>query len=841
MSVQDRLEYARDLKTEREFLQSKGVTKGFLSGATFGATENIDALKPEEGELGETFGKITGSLMPISKIFGVFGGGFGYLAGKSPILQRQASAVANLFAAGSTGATVNALESVAKGEMPDTNEMLDHGAEWFKLDLLLSSLGLVGTFGKFLINKVRSSGVPKKEILKKVASVIEESNINPSKTEEIAEKAFETVESIPNAEINASKDIMKTSAESELEVASNEIAQSKIKPNEAVTPKQLEQGRVSKESFEKLESETIHLPEKLQPEELNFSKQAEEIENATLKKTIDEVSPVKQTEQELGNSIKEDINKNLKAEKSKYKPLYKEAEEAAEISTHTPTKTGKEAGEALIKIEGIKTKPEGYSKVISTLETTLEDSGYKIIRDSKGKIEHIISTGEVGVSETIKLAKRLNEIIDYSAIEPSAKDALRKVVKGAKQDVRAGLSTNPDALAAFELAEEAHAITARKFGKKSIKSIRKNEVGERIAKSVDQPTNLSDLKEVLTENQMAKVEKQVLEKLNSQSYSQAKKQFREIEKHLSEKSKNIAKEIVESKNPYNPKTRTKLAQQGIIDDMSTALTEGTRPEKTLKLWKTEKGQKLVEKTFKGNENWNEIKSYLENQSFTDVAKTVLKDGKLDVNKLNEFMKNPANIKNIEDIGGKEAVKFFKDLESRVDVFRKNAKLLEGKVGRESLERQVREFKNSSGARGKKTLERMSEKLKPMQKSKAVGEESISRKARGDKESTGKRGKDILDRMAEKDFPVQKGMQKFSEAFTETMGINEKGVMSVFGLMKLGLPNTVASLIGYKVLRKMLINPRVRRAFIEASKVKYRTIDFMVAIENLNKTLEEEGE
>lgn len=65
MSVQERKDYAQDLKREREYLQSAGFTKGLLSGVSLGATEKIPLLKQQENESLGGLGEVIGASAPI--------------------------------------------------------------------------------------------------------------------------------------------------------------------------------------------------------------------------------------------------------------------------------------------------------------------------------------------------------------------------------------------------------------------------------------------------------------------------------------------------------------------------------------------------------------------------------------------------------------------------------------------------------------------------------------------------------------------------------------------------------------------------------------------------------
>ncbi|HUC95508.1 MAG TPA: hypothetical protein VMR76_00940, partial [Candidatus Saccharimonadia bacterium] len=96
MSVTDRLQYAKDLGTEREYRQSKGLTKGVLSGATFGLSERISSLAPEEGDFLKGFGEFLGSTLPISKLYNVLGKPLVTLASKSPVMAKSLQSLARM-------------------------------------------------------------------------------------------------------------------------------------------------------------------------------------------------------------------------------------------------------------------------------------------------------------------------------------------------------------------------------------------------------------------------------------------------------------------------------------------------------------------------------------------------------------------------------------------------------------------------------------------------------------------------------------------------------------------------------------------------------------------------
>lgn len=824
------IEDENELERAAELGTAEGM-RGLISGATFGLSKHVPGLKPGENPAATT-GEVLGSFLPLSGLMKVFEGPAMKLAAKSPILQRQLGSLATMFG---VGAASKGLETVAKGEIPSADELLEHGIEWAALDAILQTAGVGGRFVKGLLSRSKQTGIPRKDILNRTIKQLEESGVDMTNAEAVSAKALQILEApVTQAEQAAGIQIAKQEP-----TKAAEVAQEALKP-EKVTPKDLKTRKITDEPVNRLTKESVVLAEPYQPEKMDFSKEAEELERNFVQVEIESAGPRAATEEELGTNIKEDIETQLKERKDEYRPFYKQAQEASETIQHSPKGTAKEAGNKLKEMSRLKTKPAGYESVLTSLENVLSDAGFVIQREGgkkKGAIEQIIQEKQVPVSDTIELARRLNEMIDYEAIEPTVKDALKSVVRAAKRDIREGLAANPDALAAFELAEEAHARTASRFSKDSIRKVRGQGASEKIGKMIESPSMLGDLREVLSPEQMMQVEREILEKLNNQTFEKAQKQLREVEKHLSKENQKLAREIVEAKNPHNPAAKKKLTQDAIITDMSNAFTNGTRPSKTLELWKTTKGQKLVKESFHNSPNWPEVKNYLEKQSFNDMVASVTKDGKIDLKKLNTFMRDPAVVNTIRAQGGEEAVTFFKSIDSQVKQLEQNLKMLEKLPTKEEIDRSRKFLKESPGQR---KLEKGIAKTKRVERETAeLGQGALETQRAIRKETSGERGSQILKRMVEKDFPIQAKIKKWREWFTDTMGLNEKGLLSVFGLMKLGLPNTVISLISYRLFNKLLTSPRLRRAFTEAAKHRSNPLSFILAIENLGKQMNEE--
>lgn len=834
LSPRQKEQYFEELERQGESALSHQFTTKLLSGLTFGASENIEALKPTEYEefnpydVGGATAELLGSSLPLTGLAKVFHGPAVKLATKSPILQQQLASLATMFG---IGASESGLRAVAKGEMPSAEDMLTHGFEWALLDGALQAAGAVGSFAKSLLWKSNTTGIPRKDLVNNVYRQIEEAGIDMTQPEKVAQAALEILESPMEAATS------ELSLPGSKKTPSSELAE-KVLQEPPITPKSLRERKISSEYTNRMRDETINLSEPIQPENINATKQMQKIEEEALSELIESSGERAVSQEELGSSIKESLETNLKTEKSAYKPLYEEAQAAAETLVAPAARTGKVAGDKLKEISKYRTKPEGYPKVIERLENVLTDLGFVVQRDSAtGEIEQILKVKDAPLTDQIEVGRRLNEIIDFETVEPTVQDVLKGVVKAVKQDIRAGLAANTDALAAFELAEEAHAKTAAKYGKESIRRIRQQRSPERIANQVESPTVFRELKDTLSPQEFSRIEREILEKMNKQNYENSKKTLRELERHMTDNSKQIARDIVESKNPLNTKTKEKLLKNAVVDDLSNAFSTGQRPNKTLDLWQTSRGRKIVRDAFHGSPNWGEVKSYLEHQSFNDMVSSVTKNGKLDRARLKEFMRNEATIQNIRDVGGEEAVSFFKDMDAMSRRLEENANLLKKVPSKEQIQRAQRFDKESIG---QKMLERGTSASKKVERATdALGQTMRKQQKELASRKKSERGRSILKRMASKDFPIQASVKEWGEWLKETFGLNEKAALTVFGLMKLGLPNTVVNLVGYRLMNKMLTSNAARRAFKEAARRHTDPLTFLLAIEEMGKAFDEE--
>lgn len=786
LTASERKEYADDLNRMREYQHSKGFTKGLASGATFGATEHIPGLKPEEGELGGGFGQAVGSTLPI----GLYSKAFGYplkaVAAKSPYFKRSLDALAGITSMGAAGGAYHATEHTIKhGELPSTNDVLKHGFEWAALDAILRGAFKTGKFAYDLVRTAEKKGIPQWKVVNEVLTELKDQglDLNPAeannfKTQRVAAKAMTIIE---------------------------EMAEGKA-------PKERTEVRtVTEKKFKEMDNSLDQLAEPILPEaqepKLSVNSMVEDAEAKAVRQRIDSIGRRTVEDSELGKQIQEGINTAREDAKAQYKPFYDEVDEGARYITTTPKQSAQRAGDLVKTLEELKTRATGDTTVINSLEDVLEDLGYTVQRKKapkgkKGPIELIVQNGEVPLPKLMQLGRKLNEVVRYDSLDKIASDKLKKIATDIKQDIRTALKKEPDLLAAFELAEEAFGVNAEKFGRDSIRKIRSTEALEGIVKNIESATALKDLRSVLQPSTMKNVERQLLEKMNKMSHHKAEDFLRKIKSGMSKESQQVADQIVQSKVPINKQSirgRRDRLHEVIDDDLVTAMNTGKRPNQVLDLWQNPRGQKLVKEALATHPQKKELIKYLQDQTLNDMARSIVsKDGTIELAKLNELMNNPAIRNNLEQLGGKEAVEFFEKLSERSKNLKKNAQeLVTEKLG------------SPKGEKGKFET--------PAQK------------------STGEKGKGILKRQATTDFPVAAKVKQG----LDFLGANGRLTLNLFTLMKFGFPKAVLIPLTTRLIQRMATSPKVRRAFIHASQKNLDPLAFITALEALDTAAEED--
>ena len=168
MSLEERMQYAEDLKNLRELQSGTGFAKGALSGLTLSASEHIPGLKPDEDDLMVGLGETVGSFLPISKLYNFIGKPLVSFAAKSPVAKQGLMALARMTGFGVTGATYKAGKELVQGEVPEPKELLKEGATWAGIDAVLQSLGLGVAFSQSIERIAEQEGITVKEVLNKL-------------------------------------------------------------------------------------------------------------------------------------------------------------------------------------------------------------------------------------------------------------------------------------------------------------------------------------------------------------------------------------------------------------------------------------------------------------------------------------------------------------------------------------------------------------------------------------------------------------------------------------------------------------------------------------------------
>lgn len=195
MPIEERLQYARDLATEREYRQSKGFVKGSLSGATLGLSEKIPGLSPEEGDFLVGFGEFVGSALPITKLYNTLGKPLVDLATKSPVMRQGLESLARMTGMGLAGLTYEgAKETIKTGEVPSAEELAKYGATWALFDGALQAVGKAASFLTRLKDVSSATKIPERQLLNDVIDNLAERNIS--------------IESNPEAAIATAEDIL---------------------------------------------------------------------------------------------------------------------------------------------------------------------------------------------------------------------------------------------------------------------------------------------------------------------------------------------------------------------------------------------------------------------------------------------------------------------------------------------------------------------------------------------------------------------------------------------------------------------------------------------------------
>lgn len=822
-----------DTPSTREF--GKGAAKGL----TLGASEYVPGLEVGENPSGlAKTGEVVGSLVPLEGFLSL---GAKYvakplinLALKSPVAQKALSSLASIVGVGVSGATYHAAEDLVQGKLPSVEDIAKNGIIWSAIDASLRGTGKLASFTKSLLTKAEQTGKSTVSLVDDIGQQMLKEGIDLGDQAKVSARATEILNEIK-------------SPGKPFKVTPIEKAPPPPPKFEIVSPGEsadLAAKKITPKQFTSIDNKVSELAEKSRPTEFNAEKLEKDVVESSLEKEMESYSPRAKDELELGENIQKDVKKQFKAEEAKYNALYDQSRKFTQETLIQPLTLSRKAFELIEDLQKFKTKPENYSKVQNTAETALKDAGFIIEKDASGKIISA-TAGPDGIllSDAIELKKRLYQIADYDVVEKSIKDKIKDLGRAVRNDVHIGFSGNKEAEKTFLEAEKAYGETAEKFGTDALYKIRGEKAPEKIAKLIDSPTAIKELRQTLSEAQMKQVEREILQRLHEQSYKKAANEFNQIKRQLSPESQRIGQSIVDSKAPLGSTAQRRAAKEGIVKNLSESIATGERPNQVLDLWKTKNGQKLVREATNGLPNQKQILDYLENQSLADFAEAVIApSGKINFKKFNDMLKDPAVLENLRLTGGDDAVKLYKDLENLTDQININKSLFDklpkntpsnaanSEYGEYILEKSAQKPKEKPKVsqlfekEQKLTQERVKESGKKEAETPAFGKEKIKRT----KEKNEKRIKEI----EKNKHPI---FTKIDD-FIAKLGSETKIVLGMLGLYS-GPVKLIVAGGGYYLFKAMAKSQKFRNAIRQAASSKSNPKALMASLAAIDSSLD----
>jgi len=839
-------------KSDKGAKLRQNTPKAIASGVTAGFSELIPGLKVDEDLPGSTTQKVAGSLLPIGVAMKGVEYGLRGAAKLAPKLVKPITSLGNLLGLSAVGGVYEGLEESAEksfeaGEFvpPSTDTIIEQGTKWGLLDVGLRALGWSGRFAKGLYDVSVETGKPVIEVLE---NVVKEAGSN---VKDIAQKALSFLEG---------KSLKQIEAEAFEKLATKDISPQAVEERVQQAKIDLRERKVSQELMDRVGAESQIKFEPYLPKEFEAEAIAEEVLSEDLTNRIESSAQRAPSELDLGKNIKGDIERTVETAKKETDALYDIAKQVEKESYPTLQKTADSIVEQINKLQGkgLKTKPEGYDKAAKQLRNVLTDLGYAIEQDASGNVVRAVENSRKPLSTVIDVKRRLNNIINYDLLETSANDFLKDPAFKLREEIRNGYGAkNSEARKAFEEAEKKFGEFAEKKGKKSIRNIRQSEKPESIAKTIKTPSGLADVKEVVSPEQFAQVEREILEHIKGLNEQKAAEYYREIRPAMSTESKSLAEEIIQSKAPKNSPNRKVAQREAIqnkaVEDIARATITGERPEVALKLWKTTEGQQLIKNTLENNPNKAEVLKYLEEQSFKDFASSVVKpDGKVDFKSLNNLLADKATAANIRLVAGEEGYQFLKNLEQLSKRVEKNASIIEGKIDKGSA-RERESIRKEIDKKGQERLKKTKQKNIENQTSK---KQAVSDRYQGAiEESIGKRTasnrkavEEQATRSGERKFEAIRGKKEAEEAarvaaeksgllyklddLIGTYGYKGKGVLTALGILKFGAPEAILGAAGYEAFMFLARNKNVHRAFRKAALPKSSPVELVRSLTGL---------
>lgn len=839
MSIEERMQLAQDLKTEREYRTAKGVTKGAASGTTLGLSEYIPGMAYEEGDYGFGVAEAAAELTPIMGLAKVWGIPAKAIA-KSPILSRTAGALSRVLHSGGVGGSLSTLKTAFKGEIPTMEDVFADAFEWIALDGMLHLGGAGARFVKNFINKGKAAKESSYDLAKTLIDRVKKSGVDPKDTDTFARAIIQEARiASPKVKIEPPKQIKTLTA-------AEEVAQKNMQPGE-VNQYSLKNRKVEPEYVESV----IERP----PEpEIPVVERPRDLQEPVTESDLDLLVERPETKKALGENISKDIEASLESTKGEYEPLYEMAEEAAEL---VETNTGRAAKRAWDKLkdlrrEGMRTQPERFAKTEKILQDVLYDTD-SVLEWDGDKITDLLGTGKMSTSRSLELDRRLGKIINYDDIDPGVQDLLKGIRVELHEANLKALEGIPEAKEVYQQATDIFRDKSERFGADIVRQIRSGNVDpEAIISALQRPTNLEAVKNVVSPEQFRQIERELLSAINDKSYGSAAATARELRKYLSDDANMLLDEILLSKKPavqLTPSDRLKIKENDILKKMS----KPTKPTSLVNEWKTKRGRNEIKAALKNNPNKAEIVEFLERETLSDMAKEVVDDaGQVVPEKFAKLAKK--NLDTIEELGGKDARRFFENIDkiqkqakSNVDYFNRVKSAGKRSIGFEEVD--AGKFQKGTQAKGQQMLERV------RQRNIADAEREASRAAKIIERISAAPVKPVKGKMY---MQPGRGVQMIDQIKAEIAKQKYPGVVkieNVIGKLKnstkraltfiaagaAGSAPTAGAIVTKNVLFDLVKNPRFRNALWVASKTRTKNPYLLYAMYRMAELAQEEGQ
>jgi len=377
------------------------------------------------------------------------------------------------------------------------------------------------------------------------------------------------------------------------------------------------------------------------------------------------ISPIEATTEQAGRAIQDAANLTFRNEvQGAERTAYNSAREAAEGLSGQAPRTLEEAKN--LRADLIKNNPTPEQRpLITFLDGLIEN------------LESAEQTATRTANDLVDLIQRSNQAVNYGSELRLQSHRLSPVVSTLRSEVGEILSQNPLAYQLYRDANTLHARNAQIWGTRYMRNVRFSENPEQIISSSKKASNLRNLKQGINDPTIQGIaERAVIDKITeSGSLVGNKNDIRNLSPELSPNARNSANALVDVKDPLTTTGGRAAIRNDILKDAAQAVNTGKRPEKILELMQTPKGYQIVKESLSGTPQSRELLKSFERLFLEDIVSSITDtSGVIDFRKAKNIFKNTEMKQVLEQMGGKNLIRKFEQLESFAKNFEKNISL-----------------------------------------------------------------------------------------------------------------------------------------------------------------------